>query len=68
MPADATCFASTAPKIPPAKVTPCRVSRFASIALALASLLPTVPSGRPSCRATSLRVLPSRSDKTITSR
>ena len=44
------------------------VSRFASISLALASRLATVPSGQPNWRATSLRVRPSRSHRTMTAR
>ena len=43
-------------------------SRFASIARAVASRLATVPSGKPKCRAASLRVLPSRSHRTMTAR
>ena len=48
-PADST---ATEPEV----ATPRQVSRFASSALALARPLATVPSGQPSCRATSLRV------------
>ena len=64
--ADAAFWDSTAANAPPDTARPCRASRFASIALALASRLATVPSGQPSCRAASLAVLPSRSHRTMT--
>ena len=47
---------------------PYRASRLASMALARDSRLDTVPSGTPSCSAASLRVLPSRSQRTRTAR
>jgi hypothetical protein len=52
----------------PVSTTPRCLSRFASMALALASRLATLPSGMPSCRAASFRVMPSRSHKTTTPR
>ena len=67
-PADATFCASTAAIAPPDSTTPRRASRFASITRARASRLATLPSGMPSCRAASLRVMPSRSHRTITPR
>lgn len=67
-PADAAFRDSTAANAPPDKATPRWASRFASIALARDSRLATVPSGTPSCRAASPRVLPSRSDRTRTPR
>ena len=66
--ADATEFDRVAANDPPDTAIPRRVSRFASSSLALASPLATVPSGHPSCRATSLRVWPSRSHRTINAR
>jgi len=66
--ADATECESIAANDQPDTANPCRVSRFASSALALARPLATVPSGQPSCRATSLRVWPSRSHRTINAR
>src|SRR5215475_5771965 len=67
-PADATFCDNTAANAPPDTARPCRASRFASIALALANCPATVPSGQPSCRAASLRVLPSRSHRTMAAR
>ena len=66
--ADADPADNTAATDPPENTTPRRVSRFASITLALASRLATLPSGMPSCRAASLRVMPSRSHRTMTPR
>src|SRR5207302_3036916 len=68
MDAEATFSDSIAAKAPADTTSPFRVNRFANIDLATASRLATVPSGKFSCRATSLRVLPSRSHKTITAR
>jgi hypothetical protein len=68
-PADGTCGGSTAANAPtPDTATPRRVRRFASIVLALANHPATVPSGTPSCRAACVRVLPSRSHRTMTAR
>src|SRR5262249_51036491 len=50
------------------RVTPRRVRRFASIALALAQRPATGPPGQPSWRAASFRPLPSRSHRTTTAR
>jgi hypothetical protein len=66
--ADADPTDKTAATEPPDKTMPRWVSRFASNALALASRLATLPSGMPSCRAASLRVIPSRSHRTMTPR
>ena len=52
----------------PEDTTPRRVSRFARSALALASRLATLPSGMPSFRAASLRVIPFRSHRTTAPR
>ena len=63
-PADAEpCDNSTASE-PPESVTPRRVSRPASIALALDNRPETVPIGQPSCSAACLWVFPSRSHNT----
>src|SRR5262249_22888902 len=59
---------NTAATDPPENTMPRRVSRFATITLALPSRLATLPSGRPSCWAASLRVMPSRSHRTMTPR
>ena len=67
-PAAAAFCANTATKAPHDNVTPRSVNRLASIALARASRPATVPSGTPSCRATSLRVRPSKSHRTTTDR
>jgi hypothetical protein len=48
MHADAGFGTSPTPRDPPDSKTPCLASRFVSIALARASRLATVPSGRPS--------------------
>src|SRR5713226_3660541 len=66
--ADADPADHTAAIDPPENTVPRWVSRFASITLALASRLATLPSGMPSCRAASLRVMPSRSHRTTTPR
>ncbi len=66
--ADAEPVARTAATDPPAVTTPRWASRFASINRALASRLATVPSGKPICRAASLRVMPFRSQRTMTPR
>jgi hypothetical protein len=66
--ADAALCASSAANAPPDKATPRPVSRFVSITLAVASRLATIPSGIPSCRAASLRVLLSKSHRTMTAR
>src|SRR5262249_8578319 len=65
---DADPAATTAATDPPESTTPRWVSRFASNTLALASRLATLPSGMPSCRAASLRVMPSRAHSTRTPR
>src|SRR4051795_6036977 len=57
-PADATFCERPAVNAPPDSVTPRWTSRFASIALALASRPATVPSGTPSWQAASFRLLP----------
>src|SRR5262249_3959688 len=63
--AEAASCDSTAARVPPDNDRPCRSNRLASMALALARRLPTVPSGRPSWRAASLRDLPAKSHRTI---
>src|SRR5262249_46409036 len=52
----------------PDNTTPRRPSRLHNTALALASRLASLPSGIPSCRAASLRVMPPRSHRTTTPR
>src|SRR5262249_42464071 len=64
--ADARFCESTA--APPDKATPRAASGLAGISLALANRLATVPSGQPNWLATSLRLRPSRSHKTMTAR
>src|SRR5439155_25040037 len=66
--ADADPADNTAAIDPPENTTPRWLSRFASITRALANRLATLPSGMPSCRAASLRVMPSRSHRRITHR
>src|SRR5438132_1894797 len=53
---------------PPDMARPCRASRLARIVLALANLPDRVPSDQPSCLAASLRVRPSRSQRTTGTR
>ncbi len=53
---------------PPDMATPCRASFLASSRRALASRLDSVPSGILSCRLTSLRARPSRSQSTTGTR
>ena len=65
---DAEPTDNTAATDPPENTTPRRVSRFASIPLALARRLATLPSGMASCRAASLRVMPPRSHRMMTPR
>ena len=67
-PADAAVCKSVAANDPPETASPCRAIRLASKSRARASRLATVPSGHASCRAASLRVLPSRSHKTMRTR
>ena len=61
---------ATAPPPATRPTAPARAGRAASPAspAPVASRPATVPSGRPSCRAASLRVLPSRSHRTMTAR
>lgn len=67
-PADATFCETTAASTLPETATPRRASRFASITRALDSRLATLPSGMSSCLAVSLRVRPSKSHRTMTTR
>src|SRR5439155_16530704 len=66
--ADAALWDSTAATAPPDTTNPCRARPFANRTLPRASRAASVPSGQPSCRAAFLRVLPSRSQRTIATR
>jgi uncharacterized protein (DUF3084 family) len=63
-----TCAASAPATAPAVKARPRRANRRASIRRAVANRLERVPSGMPSCRATSLRDRPSSSQSTTGTR
>src|SRR5262245_56827242 len=67
-PADSAPCDRAAANPPPVPAGACPPRPFPHLALPLVSHPESVPSGTPSCRAASLRVLPSRSHSTIAER